>query len=637
MIDKTTLKGVSLMKILIFDADGGYAQSLEKLLVHRYTDRHEIVVADTPALAGEYCANKNFDIIILGVQDRSDSDPGMELLRLIRGSAIETPVVMISAVSGISIAVQCLKYGATDYIERSRTGISPVNSESKNGEAFIALIEKIRKGTRNNASSNLAPVGRQKILLIDANREFTVAVESHFAVEYEIESINDFFLAQSAAKDGSIDGYDSILIGVDDSSAIDAQCGLSLLKELVEIDPGIPVIFLSNHVNTGLIVESLQSGAKDFIEKVESRDETLKKIGLAMGAILKETAMELAGPERIASGMNSRVIDIIGSSRLMSSIRKEILEVAEFDIPVLVYGETGTGKGMVASAIHMASSRREKNYMELDCASIPESLFESELFGYCRGAFTGAAAERRGKMEFAHQGTLFLDEIENLSLDQQAKLLRVLDAKKIYPIGSEKPKHVDFRLICATNVDLQKMVQEGTFREDLFYRLSGYHIDLPPLRERGSEDIACLVDHYARQQGFIIFDDTALDILKRYSWPGNVRELRNLVKKTGIITVGGGAVRTDVLEKELGKLRQAYRYKFKHLLTNIVHYYNGNLPEFSRDCEDAAVLEMYDDYNGNITKIAERVYKETPDDTRNYRNRVRKILERNKHLLAASM
>ncbi|MCP4134932.1 MAG: sigma-54-dependent Fis family transcriptional regulator, partial [bacterium] len=251
--------------------------------------------------------------------------------------------------------------------------------------------------------------------------------------------------------------------------------------------------------------------------------------------------------------------------------------------------------------------------------------------GYTKGAFTGAVGSRKGKMEQAHNGTLFLDEIENLSLDQQSKLLKVLEEKKINPLGSNAPKIVDFRLILATNINLQKLVEEGKFREDLFFRIHVYQVELPPLRERGEEDIYLIIDHYINDRSVTIEKD-ALELLKKYTWPGNARELKNLLKKFEIIARTNDNIITFEIVKE-GFRKYKDRDQIKDTLGDLVDYYGGNVPAMLKDFEDAAVLGMFKEYTGNISKIAQKVYKESTEDTKNHREKVRKVLERNTHVL----
>jgi len=234
---------------------------------------------------------------------------------------------------------------------------------------------------------------------------------------------------------------------------------------------------------------------------------------------------------------------IIGKSPVIQGVLEQVAMVASTDSSVLLHGETGTGKELIARAIHNLSARRERTFVRMNCAAIPSTLLESELFGYERGAFTGAIAPRTGRIELADQGTLFLDEVGDIPLELQPKLLRLLQEREFERLGSPRTKKVDFRLVAATNLDLEKMMAEKQFRSDLYYRLNVFPIELPPLRER-SKDIPLLVryfaHHFARRMNKMIekVPSETMQILTRYSWPGNIRELQNLMERAVILSTG---------------------------------------------------------------------------------------------------
>lgn len=231
--------------------------------------------------------------------------------------------------------------------------------------------------------------------------------------------------------------------------------------------------------------------------------------------------------------------DIIGESKILRSVMTQMLKVAPEDATVLILGESGTGKELVAASIHEHSHRRSYPLVKLNCAAIPETLLESELFGFEAGAFTGADKKRIGKFEQAHQGTLFLDEIGDMLLNTQAKILRVLQDKEIVRIGGKRPVLTDVRIIAATNQDLGKMVKDGLFREDLFYRLNVFPLNLPPLRER-PDDIGALVNHFLKRAPRPTrLADNVLSVLSSYQWPGNIRELENVIERATIMAEGG--------------------------------------------------------------------------------------------------
>tara|TARA_A100000164_G_C21819891_1_gene729819 strand:- start:43 stop:1149 length:1107 start_codon:yes stop_codon:yes gene_type:complete len=256
---------------------------------------------------------------------------------------------------------------------------------------------------------------------------------------------------------------------------------------------------------------------------------------------------------------------IIGKSPPMNEIRRLIDLISDSDATVLVNGESGTGKELVAQALHFQSNRSNSNFVPLNCAAIPNDLMESELFGHKRGSFTGALTDRVGRFELAHGGTLFLDEIGDLTLEMQVKLLRVLQEKKVDPIGSSKPVSVDVRVIAATHRDLDVEISEGRFREDLFYRLNVLPIVVPPLRERG-DDITLLLKYYSEQfsqkERKISFSKDFCEVLKKYNWPGNVRELSNLVKRFSTLFAGKvlslNSIPSAMLPKGLRKIQDDF-------------------------------------------------------------------------------
>ncbi len=235
---------------------------------------------------------------------------------------------------------------------------------------------------------------------------------------------------------------------------------------------------------------------------------------------------------------------MVGKCQAMQGVFDLIRKVAKADVAVLLTGESGTGKELLAQAIHNLSARKDKPFLAVNCAALPDNLLESELFGHEKGAFTGAVSKRRGKFELAHQGTLFLDEIGDMSFGAQAKILRIIEEGRFEPIGSEKTIGVDNRIVAATNRDLVKEVREGRFRRDLYYRLNEFAISLPPLRER-KEDIGLLIDHFIKQFNKELnkqvegVSDVALSYLKKHNWPGNIRELRSVIRRAMILMDGG--------------------------------------------------------------------------------------------------
>ncbi len=312
--------------------------------------------------------------------------------------------------------------------------------------------------------------------------------------------------------------------------------GLELLRSLRQEVPGLPVIIISGHGTVEMAVEAIKLGAFDFLEKPLSYDRVVVTVANALRfRALEEENLRLRA--RITGK------GLSGESPAIRRVKTEIERVAPTDATVLIVGESGVGKEVAARMIHELSVRRNRPFVEVNCAAIPDELIESELFGHEKGAFTGATTVKRGKFELANGGTLFLDEIGDMSLSAQAKVLRVLQEKRFERLGGTKTLEVDVRVIAATNKDLQKEIVAGRFRQDLFFRLNVVPIRIPPLRER-PEDIPLLVEEFLQELaqhtglGQKSLEPEVLEALKRYSWPGNVRELRNLIERLVIMASG---------------------------------------------------------------------------------------------------
>jgi two-component system nitrogen regulation response regulator NtrX len=310
--------------------------------------------------------------------------------------------------------------------------------------------------------------------------------------------------------------------------------GLEALAELKRLRPESAVVMISGHGTIETAVKATKLGAYDFVEKPLSLEKTL----LAAARALEHSRLERENRdlrERLERGQ-----EIVGRSPLIDELRAQIATAAPTNGRVLIHGENGSGKELVARAIHALSARREGPFVEVNCAAIPEELIESELFGHERGAFTGAVARRRGKFELADQGTIFLDEVGDMSLKTQAKVLRVLEEQTFERVGGKETIRVDVRVLAASNQNLREQIAAGRFREDLFYRLSVIPIEVPPLRQR-KEDIPLLVEHFIKlfsgENGKRpkTISVEALAYFLSYDWPGNVRELRNMVERLVIM------------------------------------------------------------------------------------------------------
>jgi two-component system nitrogen regulation response regulator NtrX len=321
--------------------------------------------------------------------------------------------------------------------------------------------------------------------------------------------------------------------------------GLETLSRIRDLDPKAQVVMISGHGTIATAVEATQRGAFDFLEKPLDTDRLLVTVrnALAHAELMDENI-------RLREASEKR-LTMVGASPALQTVRDLIAKVGPTAARVLITGENGTGKELVARALHDASPRRERPFVEVNCAAIPSELIESELFGHMKGSFTGAFADRAGKFEQADGGTLFLDEVGDMSLSAQAKLLRVLQEGVVTRIGGAKSIQVDVRVLAATNKDLDDEIAEGRFREDLLYRLNVVPIDVPPLRER-KEDIPALVGHFAEQLSASAgvpgrkFSDDAVRRLQHRSWPGNIRELRNAVERLLILASGKTVSGADI-------------------------------------------------------------------------------------------
>jgi two-component system nitrogen regulation response regulator NtrX len=321
--------------------------------------------------------------------------------------------------------------------------------------------------------------------------------------------------------------------------------GISLLESVKGSHPDLPVVLMSGHGTIEEAVKAIRLGAVDFVEKPfgPERLQVTVERALELKALQREN-------ERLRT-LTGAADEMIGKSRALDQIRAEVQKVAKSDAKVLVSGESGTGKELVARAIHRLSARARGPFEKLNCAALPKDLVESELFGYEKGAFTGAAQMKRGRLEAADLGTLFLDEVGDMSLDTQAKFLRAIETGEIERLGGTRTIAVDTRILAATNKDLPAEIQAGKFREDLYYRLNVVPIHIPPLRAR-REDVPLLVAHFVERfgaehpRGPRTVTKEALERLTEYSWPGNIRELKNLIERLLIMTDGDSIDVADV-------------------------------------------------------------------------------------------
>ncbi|MFP4446088.1 MAG: sigma-54-dependent transcriptional regulator [Desulfosudaceae bacterium] len=334
--------------------------------------------------------------------------------------------------------------------------------------------------------------------------------------------------------------------------------GLDALGEIKKMDAKTPVILMTAYGTTDLAIEAMKRGAYDYLVKPFDQMELTRIVGEALKVnrqVKDVVGFPVAAPEATSFPKTKSTLQIIGNSRKMQEIYKLIGQIAEKDVAIFITGESGTGKELVARAIYHHSRRKDKPFIAVNCGAIPESLFESELFGHERGAFTGADRTVMGKMERCHQGTLFLDEITEMSLPLQAKMLRAIQEKEIERVGGNRVIPVDIRILAATNRDIEKEVEAGRFRQDLYWRLQVIAIHMPPLRER-IEDIPLLVQYFLERfcaeynMARCYIKDSALQKLAAYSWPGNVRELENCIRRAVLLSAGNVIAEKDLMIPE---------------------------------------------------------------------------------------
>ncbi len=393
------------------------------------------------------------------------------------------------------------------------------------------------------------------------------------------------------------DTYDVILLDMNFSKdTTSGKEGFFWLEKIKEHDPNAVVIMITAFGDVEMAVEALKKGATDFILKPWQNEKLIATIGTAMR--LNESQKEVdrlkKAKKQLEEELNQPFKEIIGESEAMQQVFRLIEKVAKTDANVLILGENGTGKELVARAIHQRSQRADNSFVSVDMGAITSSLFESELFGHKKGSFTDAREDRAGRFEVANEGTLFLDEIGNLPMSLQAKLLTVLQNRQVTRIGTNKPVSVDIRLVCATNMPLYDMIRENSFRQDLLYRINTVEIKLPPLRER-RDDIIILAEHFLeqytrkyRKEVRRISAETK-KALRAYHWPGNIRELQHSIERAVIMTDN------DILEPDDLFLQDSGRSDSELLPDNM------NLD----DVEKAVIQKALDMHDGNISKAAE--------------------------------
>ena len=391
------------------------------------------------------------------------------------------------------------------------------------------------------ATTSSAEVARPTVLVVDDDPDARAALATILATEgFQPISATDGETAvdRVASEPPAVVLLDRIMPGLD---------GIETLRRLKAIAPQVPVIIVTGYGDTASAVQAMKLGAYDYLTKPLQIDQIL--IAVHRAAERRELGVEIEGL-RSQLEEDRSLRSLMGPSREVEHILRQIRQVADSDFTILVHGETGTGKELVARAIHQLSFRRTRPFVALDCGGIPETLIESELFGYEKGAFTGANQRKEGYFQLAEGGSLFFDEITNLPLTTQVKLLRVLQERQIWPLGGRRALPVNVRVLAAYNVPLVDEIRAGRFRQDLYYRLNEFVVTVPPLRAR-PHDIPYLAKRFLTEASMelrrpvVDIHDEALEVLVRYPWPGNVRELRNVIRRA--VLLASGLIRSEHL------------------------------------------------------------------------------------------
>jgi len=439
-----------------------------------------------------------------------------------------------------------------------------------------------------------AGAGAGAILIIDDESGIRESLQTLLEIEgYRVETAEagDAGIARMADQP-----FDLVLLDF----ALPDKNGLEVLTEIRDRDPDLPVIMITAYGTVENAVKAMQGGASNFIQKPWDNEKLLADV---RAAVARRRAEEENVQLKRALKQRYNFPNIIGKSEPMLKVFDLVAQVAASRSTVLIQGESGTGKELIAKAIHMNSPRRDRPFVPVNTGSMPTDLLESTLFGHVKGAFTSAIASKKGLFEVAHGGTLFLDEIGTMSMETQAKILRVLQDRKFMHLGGVQEVQVDVRIIAATNVNLQQQVKDGKFREDLFYRLNVITVDLPPLRER-REDIPPLVEHFIRKFAGENEKDVrqtsaeALRPLMDYAWPGNVRELENVIERA-VVLAGSSTIGLDLLPDSV--IGRSDHRVFSHTP-------DASLFDIMEDCERRVIVDQLEKCNWNQTEASEKFH-----------------------------
>ena len=439
---------------------------------------------------------------------------------------------------------------------------------------------------------------RESILIVDDEAGVRSSLQGILSDEgYAAEAVDSGEAALRAIENRR---FDLLLLDV----WLPGMDGLETLARVRTLDADVPVVVISGHGNIETAVKAVRMGAQDFVEQPLTLEKTL----LAVKNALRQKRLE--AENRVLKEKVEHRFRMVGDSPALASLRADVARAAPSNGRVMIFGENGTGKELVARSIHDHSLRAQGPFVEVNCAAIPEELIESELFGHTRGAFTGALTAKKGKFELADGGTLFLDEVGDMTLKTQAKVLRALQEQRVEPVGGSATVTVDVRVIAATNKDLEEEIRRGAFREDLFFRLNVIPFHVPPLRER-TEDVPRLARHFMAEISAEYgrrpkeFSPDAMELLRAHKWPGNVRELRNIVERLLIMTPGEQVEAHHLPASLLGGAGAPAAAQ-----APLAERDFPSLAEAREDFEKRYITRKYRECGGNMSRLAETLQVE---------------------------
>ena len=434
-----------------------------------------------------------------------------------------------------------------------------------------------------------------RILVVDDERDICRALE--FLLSREGYKVVTAYSGQDALKKIESEEFDLVITDL----KMEGLSGMEVLERAIVVRPTLIVVIMTAFGSVESAVEAMKKGAGDYIVKPFINEDvkmTVKRLLEHKKVLLENLVLR----QQLSQKFGGR--EFLGVSPQILGVFELLEKVIPTRSNILILGESGTGKGLIAEVVHYNSQRKDKPFISINCSAIPENLLESELFGYRKGAFTGATADKKGLITMADQGTLFLDEIGDMPLGLQAKILKVLETGEVFPIGETKPKYADIRLVVATNKNLEEQIQKGLFREDLYYRLNVIEVEIPPLRER-KEDIDVLsrhfVDKYSKENNkkLLGITDEAMEVLLNYPWPGNIRELRNVIERA-VVLAGSAMIGVAEIPEKLklapaGKHMQTLKTRLEYyeekVIKDALQAYSWNKEEVARELDvDLATL-----------------------------------------------